>query len=92
LLQDNGPLIILPGKTRIAFQVRMSFAQLTLRRSWVLGHFVLARRAEARSSPGCKAFHAQSPPCLSARCAEQVAAYTAFAREAYAIGRQGYLG
>ena len=37
---------MLPEKTRIAFQVRMSFAQLTVRRDWVLGHFVLARRVE----------------------------------------------
>ena len=30
LLEENGPVTVLPEKTRIAFQVRMSFAQLTL--------------------------------------------------------------
>ena len=41
-----GPVIVLPEKTRIAFQVRMSFAQLTPRRQWIDGHVVLARRLE----------------------------------------------
>jgi len=41
-----GPVIVLPEKTRIAFQVRMSFAQLTPRLRWVDGHVVLARRTE----------------------------------------------
>src|SRR5256885_15088848 len=47
MLEGFGPVIVLPEKTRIAFQVRMSFAQLTLRRDWAIGHFVLARRAES---------------------------------------------
>jgi hypothetical protein len=33
-LRAIGPIIVLPEKTRIAFQVRMSFAQLTPRRRW----------------------------------------------------------
>src|SRR6202162_1719136 len=43
----SGPLKILPEKTRIAFQVRMSFAAFSLRRHWVDGHVVLARRLES---------------------------------------------
>ena len=46
MLENFGPVTVLPEKTRIAFQVRMSFAQLTIRRDWVLGHLVLARRTE----------------------------------------------
>jgi hypothetical protein len=46
LIQSRGPVIVLPEKTRIAFQVRMSFAQLTPRVRWVDGHVVLARRME----------------------------------------------
>src|SRR5215510_6699513 len=42
-LREVGPVRVLPEKTRIAFQVRMSFAQLTPRRRWVDGHLVLAR-------------------------------------------------
>ena len=44
--KKSGPVTVLPEKTRIAFQVRMSFAAFTLRRSWVDGHVVLARRLE----------------------------------------------
>jgi Domain of unknown function (DUF5655) len=43
-LQSLGRVRVLPEKTRIAFQSRMSFAQLTIRRNWVTGHLVLARR------------------------------------------------
>ena len=43
---EIGPVRVLPEKTRIAFQVRMSFAQVTLRRAWLDGHIVLARRLE----------------------------------------------
>jgi len=42
----NGPVTVLPEKTRIAFQVRMSFAAFVIRRNWVDGHVVLARRFE----------------------------------------------
>ena len=44
--EKNGPVIVLPEKTRIAFQVRMSFAAFVIRRNWVDGHVVLARRLE----------------------------------------------
>src|SRR6185436_13225031 len=42
-----GPVRVLPEKSRIAFQVRMSFAQVTPRRKWLDGHVVLARRLES---------------------------------------------
>jgi hypothetical protein len=45
--QKSGPVTVLPEKTRIAFQVRMSFAAFSLRRRWVDGHVVLARRLES---------------------------------------------
>lgn len=45
-IKQFGPVTVLPEKTRIAFQVRMSFAQLTPRKRWVDGHVVLARRLE----------------------------------------------
>lgn len=43
-VREVGPVRILPEKTRIAFQARMSFAQLTPRKGWIDGHVVLARR------------------------------------------------
>jgi hypothetical protein len=45
--RKSGPVTVLPEKTRIAFQVRMCFAAFTLRRRWVDGHVVLARRLES---------------------------------------------
>jgi len=40
-----GPVQVLPEKTRIALQVRMSFAAFTPRLRWLNGHLVLARHA-----------------------------------------------
>jgi hypothetical protein len=47
MVEDIGPVRVLPEKTRIAFQVRMSFAQITPRKNWLDGHVVLARRLES---------------------------------------------
>ncbi|MGZ5493899.1 MAG: DUF5655 domain-containing protein [Thermoanaerobaculia bacterium] len=46
IVRDNGPVTILGEKTRIAFHVRMSFAQVSPRNGYLLGHFVFARRVE----------------------------------------------
>src|SRR5262249_61986286 len=42
-----GPVTVLPEKTRIALQARMSFAAFTPRRHWLGGHLVLARRIDS---------------------------------------------
>lgn len=42
-LRGIGPVTVLPQKTRIAFQARISFAQLTPRSSHLVGHLVLAQ-------------------------------------------------
>ena len=92
MIEEIGPVTVLPEKTRIAFQTRMSFAQLTVRRQWVLGHFVLARRAEdARFrkietiSPRNHVHHFRLDEPA------EVEALSAYAREAYAVGRQDHL-
>jgi uncharacterized C2H2 Zn-finger protein len=46
ILEELGPLTVLPEKTRIALHVRMSFAAFRPRRHWLNGHLVLARVAE----------------------------------------------
>lgn len=93
MLESFGPVEVLPEKTRIAFHVRMSFAQLTVRRSWVLGHLVLARRAEDPLFRKVETmsrrnhvhhFRLDSP--------EDVGRLRDFAREAYAVGRQEHVG
>jgi hypothetical protein len=45
--QKSGPVTVVPEKTRVAFQVRMSYAAFTLRTHWIDGHVVLARRLES---------------------------------------------
>ncbi len=47
VVQSHGPVLVLPEKTRIAFQVRMSFAALMTRRGYLRGHLVLAERHES---------------------------------------------
>jgi hypothetical protein len=42
----HGPVKVLPEKTRIALQVRMSFAAVMVRRGYLRGHLVLAERRE----------------------------------------------
>jgi hypothetical protein len=92
MLESFGPVEILPEKTRIAFHVRMSFAQLTVRRRWVLGHFVLARRAEdplfARVETFSPRNHAHH---FRLERAGEVERLEDYAREAYAVGRQEHL-
>jgi endogenous inhibitor of DNA gyrase (YacG/DUF329 family) len=89
----SGPVNVLPEKTRIAFQVRMSFAAFTLRKRWVDGHVVLARRLESPRfrridyiSPRNQvhAFRLQKPSEVDA----EVEAWLA---EAYSVGEQKHL-
>lgn len=89
----NGPVTVLPEKTRIAFQVRMSFAAFSLRRHWLDGHVVLARRLD---SPRFKKVYEVSPRNqvheFRLRSAREVDAEVAgWLREAYAVGRQEHL-
>ena len=88
-----GPVTILPEKTRIAFQVRMSFAQVTPRKRWLDGHVVLARRLEHTRfrkietfSPRnhLHAFRLEHPGDVDAT-------FVAWMREAYAVGAQRHL-
>lgn len=93
MIETLGPVTILPEKTRIAFQVRMSFAQITPKQGWLDGHFVLARRAE---DPVFRKIES-----VSARnhvhhfrirdASDMTPALRAYAKEAYAVGEQRHL-
>jgi Domain of unknown function (DUF5655) len=93
LAERNGPVTVLPEKTRIAFQVRMSFAAFTLRRRWVDGHVVLARRLEHPRFRRVETFsprnhlHQFRLERLE-EADEEVAAWLA---EAYRVGEQRHL-
>jgi hypothetical protein len=93
LVERCGPVEVLPEKTRIAFHVRMSFAVVMLRRAWLDGHVVLARRYEHPRfrridsiSPRNHVHHfrIRSPDELD----DEVAAWIA---EAYLVGEQRHL-
>ncbi len=88
-----GPVTVLPEKTRIAFQTRMSFAQVTPRTRWLDGHVVLARRLE---HPRFRKIDTISPRnhvhhFRLATLAEVNAEFENFVREAYAVGEQSHL-
>ena len=94
LAKKNGPVTVLPEKTRIAFQVRMSFAAVTIRRNWMDGHVVLARRLE---NPRFRRIETFSPRNhLHAFRFESVDEIDAevgrWFAEAYLVGEQRHLG
>ena len=91
--KKSGPVTVLPEKTRIAFQVRMSYAAFTLRTHWIDGHVVLARRLESPRfrriefySPRNQlhAFRLQDPSEVDAEVERWLA-------EAYLVGEQKHL-
>ncbi len=91
--RKSGPVTVLPEKTRIAFQVRMSFAAFALRRRWVDGHVVLARRLESArfrridvisSRNQVHLFRLHEPEEVDAEVESWLA-------EAYSVGRQEHL-
>lgn len=44
VVEEMGPVAVLPEKSRIALRARMSFAAFVARREWLDGHVVLASR------------------------------------------------
>ena len=97
VLEACGPVTVLPEKTRIAFQVRMSFAQVTPKRGWIDGHLVLAERLDSPAadrrfrkietfSPRNHVHHFRlfDPRDLDPQ-------FRAWLKEAYAVGEQRHL-
>jgi Domain of unknown function (DUF5655) len=89
-----GPVEVLPEKTRIALHVRMSFAALWPRRSWLGGHLVLGRRIdsprflrvdELSRRNVVHTFRLISPADVDRE-------FTAWLAESYRIGAQEHLG
>jgi hypothetical protein len=93
MIREIGPVRVLPEKTRIAFQVRMSFAQITPRRRWLDGHVVLARRLESPRFRRIETFsprnHLHAFRLTDAR--ELDDEFRAWLTEAYAVGEQRHL-
>jgi len=93
MIKKCGPVRVLPEKTRIAFQVRMSFIAVQVRRDYLMGHFVFARRVEHPRFTRVETFsprnhlHAFRLESLSELDDE----FAAWIREAYAVGEQKHL-
>jgi len=88
-----GPVRVLPEKTRIALQVRMSFAALIPRIHWLTGHLVLARHA---GSPRFLKAEELSPrnvvhTCRLTSLADVDAEFISWLAEAYQVGCQQHL-
>ena len=88
-----GPVQVLAEKTRIALQVRMSFAAFMPRRDWLNGHLVLARRID---SPRFLRIDTLSPRNVVhafrlAAPAEVDEEFAGWLAEAYRVGAQQHL-
>ena len=93
MIRKCGPVKVLPEKTRIAFQIRMSFIAVQVRRNYLIGHFVFARRLENRRFTRVETFSPRNH--LHAFRLDKVAdlddEFAAWIREAYAVGEQKHL-
>jgi Domain of unknown function (DUF5655) len=93
MIKKCGPVKILPEKTRIAFQVRMSFIAISVRRNYLVGHFVFARRVEHPRFLRVETFSPRNH--LHAFRLENLAdlddEFTQWIREAYEVGAQKHL-
>ena len=93
LVQSLGAVTILPEKTRIAFHVRMSFAQVTPRKSWLDGHVVLARRLENPRFTRIETFSPRNHlHAFRIHTASEIDdEVVGWLREAYEVGKQNHL-
>jgi len=89
----HGPVKVLPEKTRIAFQVRMSFAAIMTRRGYLRGHLVLARRCEAACFAKVESYSPRNHlHAFELRDAAQLRGKMSdFIAEAYRVGCQEHL-
>ncbi len=93
LVRQCGPVRVVPEKSRIAFQARMSFAAVALRNTHIVGHLVLAspqshccfRRIDTISRRN----HVHH--FVLYRTTDLTEAFAGFIRDAYAVGEQKHL-
>jgi hypothetical protein len=93
LVRRCGPVLVIPEKTRIAFQVRMSFAAVSIRSDRIVGHVVLARRLDnprfTKIESISRRNHIHSF-CIHSE-EELDDEFLAWLREAYTVGLQRHL-
>jgi Domain of unknown function (DUF5655) len=92
-VRESGPVLVLAEKTRIALQVRISFAAFVPRKKWLNGHLVLAHRVD---SPRFYKVEVYSPRnvvhAFRLHAPEEVdAEFGKWLSEAYRVGEQQHL-
>ena len=92
-VRSCGRVTILPEKTRIAFQVRMSFASLHVQKSRLTGHLVLAERYESPCFVKVESFSRQNHVHqFRIETAQDLSKdLCEFIKKAYAVGEQKHL-
>jgi hypothetical protein len=88
-----GPVTVLPEATRIALQVRMSFAAFVPRVRWLDGHLVLARRIESPRFRRVEEYSARNVLHTFRLAAPEDVddEFAGWLGEAYAVGAQQHL-
>ena len=86
-------MTVLPEKSRIALQVRMSFAALMPRRRWLNGHLVLARQVDSDRFLSVQTFSPRNVlHTFRLHGPDEVdAEFTGWLAEAYRVGEQRHL-
>jgi hypothetical protein len=92
-LGTGDDVVVVPEKTRIAFQVRMSFAAVTVRTRWVAAHVVLARRLESPRFRRVETYSARNHlhAFRLGRPDDVDTEVTTWLAEAHRVGRQEHL-
>ena len=92
-LRQCGPVIIVPEKTRIAFQVRMSFAAILVQSSKIIGHLVMAHRQERPRFHRIESIsrHNHVHHFKLEKPADLDEEFCRFVAKAYAVGEQKHL-
>ena len=90
--QQLGPLTVLPEQTRIAFQVRMSFAAFMPRRHWLNGHLILATIIDSPRFTSVQVFSPRNVLHAFRLCSpiEVDPEFVGWLESAYAVGRQDH--
>lgn len=91
IVESFGPVIVIPQKTRIAFQVRVRFGGAVARKHWLDGWLWLKRRAEHPLFYKIEKLHAHDHVhSFRLKSIEDVRDkhLRRLLKEAYAVGRQ----
>lgn len=93
LIERNGPVTVIPQKTRIAIQVKVRFAGCVVRKRWLLPHLWMTRRVEHPHLRRTEVFGPRSYGHQFRFDApdEMDGAFAGFVAEAYRVGLRHHL-